>query len=451
MAPSPACGGRLGWGAYAKVHVILNRQATRHAQLIVVNRPELTSLPPIVTFTVIHGGHGDASWQGLAGEPLWKPIYSLSSGSYAGASKFAIVATMVNDAIDLNGIRRVLVTKLRHHGDVLLTSPVFQVLKNHAPHLEIDALVYADTTPMLALHPAISEIFTIDRNWKKQGGLAQIQNEWQLFSALKARRYDLIVHLTEHPRGGWLKQMLGIRYGVAAELGSHQRWGWKSFSHHYSRAGSQRHTVETNLDALRRIGIQPELAERRLVLEPGDAAREKIRALLNEHHLNVKGFIHLHPTSRWLFKTWPEQKVAELIRQLEHDGHRVVMTSAPDAGELAMVKRTRAAGGDAAVDLSGQLSLKELAALTAQAKLFVGVDSAPMHIAAAMQTPVVALFGPSGDVEWGPWMVNHRIVTSAHPCRPCGQDGCGGGKVSECLTTLPMTQVLAAVETLLAQ
>ena len=169
------------------------------------------------------------------------------------------------------------------------------------------------------------------------------------------------------------------------------------------------------------------------------------------HRLTTKGFIHLHPTSRWLFKTWPEEKVAELIRQLAQAGHRVVVTSAPEERELDMVRQIRAAAGDAAIDLSGQLSLKELAALTAQSKLFVGLDSAPMHIAAAVQTPVVALFGPSGEIDWGPWMVPHRIVTSSHPCRPCGQDGCGGSKISECLTTLPVSQVLAAIETLLTQ
>jgi heptosyltransferase-3 len=73
-----------------------------------------------------------------------------------------------------------------------------------------------------------------------------------------------------------------------------------------------------------------------------------------------------------------------------------------------------------------------------------------MHIAASAGTPVVALFGPSGDIEWGPWLVPHRIVTSGHPCRPCGNDGCGGGKVSECLTTLPVDRVHAAINELLA-
>ena len=104
------------------------------------------------------------------------------------------------------------------------------------------------------------------------------------------------------------------------------------------------------------------------------------------------------------------------------------------------------------VDLTGALDLRELAALTRDARAFIGVDSAPMHIAAAMGTPVVALFGPSGELEWGPWGVANRVVTSVeHPCRPCGNDGCGGGKVSECLTTLPVAQARAAFLDLLAE
>jgi heptosyltransferase-3 len=116
------------------------------------------------------------------------------------------------------------------------------------------------------------------------------------------------------------------------------------------------------------------------------------------------------------------------------------------------VAAVRAATHAPVVDLSGLLSLKELAALTARARLFVGVDSAPMHIAAAMGTPVVAIFGPSGDREWGPWGTANRVVASAtHDCRPCGRAGCNDSKISECLTTLPVSQVLAACEELLAQ
>jgi len=74
-----------------------------------------------------------------------------------------------------------------------------------------------------------------------------------------------------------------------------------------------------------------------------------------------------------------------------------------------------------------------------------------MHIAAAVGTPTVALFGPSGDIEWGPWQVPNRIVTSSHPCRPCGRDGCGGGKRSECLEVIAPEQVLDAVRSLLEE
>jgi len=185
---------------------------------------------------------------------------------------------------------------------------------------------------------------------------------------------------------------------------------------------------------------------------PGEAAEARVEQLLAAAGLARKGFLHVHPTSRWLFKTWTEEKNAALIAALVRDGHRVVVTSAPDAREKAIVERILAQAGAGVVDLSGQLTLRELAALAARARLFFGVDSAPMHIAAAMGTPVVALFGPSGEHEWGPWKVAHRVVASdRHPCRPCGNDGCGGSKVSECLTQLPVDRVHSAVNELLAQ
>jgi len=92
----------------------------------------------------------------------------------------------------------------------------------------------------------------------------------------------------------------------------------------------------------------------------------------------------------------------------------------------------------------------EMAWLLYAAKLYIGPNTAAMHLAAACRCPVVALFGPSGEIEWGPWQTPNRVVTSAHPCRPCGNDGCGGGKVSECLTSLGVRQVLAAADELLA-
>jgi len=357
---------------------------------------------------------------------------------------------MVPDVVDFARVRRVLVTKLRHHGDVLLSSPVFSVLKAHATHAEIDALVYRETAPMLTNHPAITAMHLIDRDWKRHGIVSHATNEWQLLRALRERRYDLLVHLTEHPRGAWLRQALGVRLAVAPRRTDASRYWKRAFTHYYALPrGTRRHTVELNIDALRRLGIQPATDALKLVLVPGPAAESSVDELLRAHALARTAFIQMHPGSRWQFKCWPAQRVAELVDRLTSEGERVVLTGAPDAKEQAMLDGIRARIAAPVVDLGGKLSLSELAALTARAKAFIGVDSAPMHIAAAMGTPAVALFGPSGDIEWAPWRVVHRIVASnVHPCRPCGNDGCGGSKISDCLTTLSVERVHAALREL---
>jgi len=357
------------------------------------------------------------------------------------------------DAVDVSALKRALVIQLRHHGDVLLTSPLFTVLRNRAPSAELDALVYSDTRAMLDLHPAIAQVHVVNRGWKDSGSLARLAQEWRLFAALRERRYELIVHLSEHPRGAWLARVLGARHAVAPDFPRKPRLWKKSFSHLAPLPPhARRHRVEVNLDVLRRIGVQPGEAERRLVLVPGEEAERSVERLLSAQGLVPRGFVHFHPGSRWQFKCWPPERAAALIDALAQRGERIALTAAPDERELALIAEVRRRASAPIADFSGQLSLKQLAALSARARLFIGVDSAPMHIAAAMQTPSVALFGPSGELEWAPWRVPHRIVASSeHSCRPCGNDGCGGGKVSECLTQLPLQAALTAVESLLAR
>jgi heptosyltransferase-3 len=349
---------------------------------------------------------------------------------------------MVKDAVPLGECGRALVVKLRHHGDVLLASPVLSLLKARAPHMEVDALVYDDTRSMLEGHPALSQLFFVGRTWKEKGTLARLSLERHLLRSLKARGYDLLVHLSEQPRGAWLARALAVPFAVAP-VNAGRGWFWeRSFTHLYPLIRN-RHHVEVNLDALRRIGVQPAPAEKKVVFVPGAAAVAKVRELV------VEPFVHMHPASRWRFKCWPAERNAALADRLLEQGHRVVMTSAPDETPFIdeIVRRMKSPP----VNLAGKLSLKELGALTARARLFVGVDSMPMHLAAAMAVPTVALFGPSSEAVWGPWNVEQRVVTTTHSCRPCGVDGCGGGKVSECLTLLGVDPVHAAAEELLAR
>jgi len=353
---------------------------------------------------------------------------------------------MVKDAVPLGGCRRALVVKLKHHGDVLLAAPVLSVLKAHAPQLEIDALVYDETAPMLEGHPALARLHTVGKKWRNLGALERLSRERRLFAALREESYDLLVHLSEHPRGAWLARALRVRHSVAPALTDRGRLWSGSFTHLYQRVrNGRRHRVEANLDALRRIGVQPALNERKVVFVPGAAAEARAKELAGE-----EPFIHVHPASRWTFKCWPAERNAQLVDRLAAEGHRVVLTASAGAGELDLVRDIVAKCRGKPVNLAGQLSIKELGALTARARLFIGVDSMPMHLAAAMGTPTVALFGPTGEDEWGPWRVEQRIVTTTHACRPCGLDGCGGGKLSECLAFLPVDAVHAAAKELLA-
>ena len=379
---------------------------------------------------------------------------------------------MPSDTFSVANVRRVLVIKLRHHGDVLLAAPVLSMLQRLAPQCEIDALIYSDTVPMLTGNPHLAQLHVIDRNWKKQGVLRQAAAEWRLLSQLRARHYDLVIHLSVHKRGAWLTRLLRPRWSVAPRIHAAGRfiarfWA-NSFTHFYAaQSHPDRHTVESNLDSLRALGLTPLAEDKRVVLVPGAAAEARVDALLASHGMQAGRFIHIHPASRWLFKCWPTDRVAALCHLLTGEGWPIVLTCAPDAREMALLRTIFAELGKLdppatgssknsalvtrrIVDFSGQLTLKELAALSARAKLFVGVDSAPMHIAAAMGTPTVAIFGPSGDREWGPWNVTHRVVASTtHACRPCGRAGCNDSKISECLTTLPVTQVYAACAELL--
>jgi heptosyltransferase III len=360
---------------------------------------------------------------------------------------------------DLSQIKRVLVVKLRHHGDVLLSSPVFQTLKAQRPDIEVDALVYRDTQEMLTLHPGITQVHTIDRAWKRQGPIRQFRAEWALLSSLRARRYDLVIHLTVHPRGAWLARLLSPKISVAPKAesmseGRNSHWWRASFTHTYPLPNTSfRHTVEQNLDALRHLGIHPTPAQKKLVLIPGEAAEQKIDAMLAKHGIQTKRFLHVHPTARGFFKVWPEEKFAELILRVSKQGERVVLTAAPSTEERDVIAAIKTQLKAPVVDFTGQLSLKELAALTARARAFVGVDSAPMHMAAAVGTPTLGIFGPSGEKHWGPWTEKFRVVASnrpEHSCRPCGNEGCGGSRISDCLVTLPVDQVHDALNEILA-
>jgi heptosyltransferase-3 len=351
------------------------------------------------------------------------------------------------DYPDLKNVKRILVVKMRHHGDVLLSSPVFSNLKKEIPDAEIDAFIYKDTLPMLEGHPTISNFLLYDRGWKKLSLFKKLAKEAELFNLIRKNKYDMVVNLTEGDRGAFAALFSNARIRVGFDPEGKGFIGKKKvYTHVVKNCKTPRHAVERQLDALRRIGIFPEPEDRDLTLYIAEEARVRIKTLVPDEYIVV------HPVSRWRFKCWPVHLVAEMIEQLHEKGHKIVLTGSPDSQEMAMNDEiVKLIPGVPVINLSGKISLKELGAVIEKAKCLVSVDSVPLHMASSLKTPVVVLFGPSSDQNWGPWMhPKGKVVAKKMSCRPCFMDGCGGSKMSDCLHTLPVRTVIDSVSDLLS-
>lgn len=304
---------------------------------------------------------------------------------------------------------RILVIKLRHHGDMLLTTPVIHSLRQRWPNAQIDVLLYEETRDMLAAHPDIHALYGIDRKWKQLGSWGHLRKEWQLLSTLRARHYHLVINLADQWRSAIISRFTGAPVRIGFDFNKRRGLVWRSCHTKLASVNGhqQMHTVEQNLSILAPLGITP-VAQVTMGYQPDDW--QKVSALLEQKQVPA-GFIVVQPTSRWFFKCWDEGKMAETITALQQGGHTIVLTSGPDKKELAMVDTILAnAPQDRVVSLAGQLSLRQLGALIDHASLFIGVDSVPMHMAAALNTPCIALFGPSKLTFWSPWQVKGDVI-----------------------------------------
>ena len=355
---------------------------------------------------------------------------------------------------NLTHVKRILVVKLRNFGDVLLTSAAFSILKNRLPQTKIYAYIYQEALPMLQGHPAIEGFYTCDNKWKSLHFFRRSLKEINLALEIRKNRFDLIINLTDCDRGDFAAMISKAKYRIGL-VPEKRRFLYRPnlYTHTVKRCQKPRHMVEQNIDALRRIGIFPSPQERDLFIHIPQPARTHIDNYLKKADIDKHSYIAIHPTSRWLFKCWPVEKVAEIIHRLYKLQYPVVLTSAPDKKELSMVQKIISLCPTIPIlNLAGKLSLKELAALIETCGCLICIDSVPMHIASATNTPTVALFGPSSEDAWGPWNnPRGRVIAKNFPCRPCNLDGCGGSKVCDCLEQLSVDSVLDEVMRLLEE
>ena len=345
--------------------------------------------------------------------------------------------------------QRILCIKLKHIGDVLLMTPAIRALRRAWPRSAVAALVPRGTEEVLAGNPDLTGVFVLDREAGYAGDLALVR-------ALRRFEPDLVLEMGQGDREAILGCLSGARHRVGYVPGRPGAWRRIRLTRAVPWNGWQ-HVVETNLDLVRACcGVAAEASQPVLVVQP------ELRARMAER-LTAAGMgpgqrlVVVHPVSRWLFKAWPEANCAEtIIRLVREIPVAVALTSGPRSGEIDTANRILARaqlgrGGGPIINLIGHTSVGELAALLELASLFIGVDSAPMHMAAALGVPVVALFGPSGEMSWGPWGEGHAVVASPYLCRPCGQDGCLGSKRSDCLEAITVQMVWEAVEPILSR
>jgi heptosyltransferase-3 len=354
--------------------------------------------------------------------------------------------------------RSILVVVTRRIGDVLLATPVIRSLKRHWPEAAIDALVFAGTAGVLAANPDLRQVLTIAERPRAGEHLALAAQLW--------RRYDLALSLVPSDRPTVYAWLAGRRsVGLVVDAPKH-RWKQWLLDQTVDYDNANTHTVALYLSTLAALGVT---AQREVVASWTASDFTSARQTLTAAGI-TGGYAVLHPSPKFAYKQWTLAGWRALGEWLSAQGLRVVLTGGPDAAERAYVA-TIAAALPAAVDLAGKLSLAETACVLSQAQLYVGTDTAVTHLAAALGIPVIALFGPTDPVKWGPWPAQHdgannpwrrlgsqragnvTLLQGPGLCVPCMLEGCERKltSLSDCLQQLPATRIIAAAATLLKE
>ena len=346
---------------------------------------------------------------------------------------------------------KILLLKYRNIGDVLLITPLISNLKLFYPDAQIDVALNRGTEEMIRLNPNISKVLVYERQQNKsQNVISKIWSECNFFYSFRKKKYELVINLTEGDRAGFISLLTNaqIRLGYLSS-----NWFLRNSYTQFLPKQDFRHTIETNLDPLKVLKIP--IKSKKVDIFWNDSDDQ----VINNELPNINEFIHIHPVSRWLFKCIENQTMAKIIDFCELElGIKVILTADSSIYEIEKIDLILKHCSSAPLNLAGKLTLKQTAALNKRAKLFIGVDTAIMHISAANDTPVFAFFGPSGADHWGPWDNNllksgytrrkgsqamgiHRVFSESRHCQPCGKDGCNGTKISDCLMTMDLDEI----------
>jgi len=295
---------------------------------------------------------------------------------------------------------KILLIKFRNIGDVLLSTPLISSLKNIYPDSVVDFALNKGCEDMVSDNPNINDIIVYDRpRIKELSILSQLNEEVGFTRNIRNNHYDMVINLTEGDRGA----QLALLSGAKSRLGFPVRKGLLSKIKIFDQLGDDKkwqHAVEKDLQFINLLGHK--IINKEVKIYWSSKVEQEVDKILSDN--DIDQFVHIHPVSRWMFKCWEDDRMAKVIDYIQQNKDiKVIITGAPVKKELDRIDKILELCKTNPINLSGKLTLKHLACLSSKAKLFFGVDTAPMHMAAATNTPVVTVFGASYPVIWGPW------------------------------------------------
>jgi lipopolysaccharide heptosyltransferase II len=328
---------------------------------------------------------------------------------------------------------RILISRMKFIGDVVLTTPVIRSVRTAFPDAFIAYMGDAQAVALLEQNPFLNEIIPFD--FARQTIVEQPRVAW----LLRARKFDLALDLFGNPRSALLTYLSGARVRVGLERQGRGRL----YTIRVKDEMRRKTAVEFHNQFLRAAGITPIAFQPEIFLS--ESERQDAAQRLSG---GAKTVVGIHPGATWPAKRWFPERFAELILAVhKRMGARVILTAGPRDGAVIDAVLERAGSG---VTVFSGLPLRSLAALVSQCSAFVSNDAGPMHIAAAVGTPTIGLFGPGEEDIWFPYAraSGHTALRMAVPCHPCHLDLCNrpGNDYMECMKLLTVGDVLAAVE-----
>lgn len=334
---------------------------------------------------------------------------------------------------------RLLFVKLRHIGDALLLSPTLAAVKQALPKSEIWVVVRRGSEGILAGCPHIDQLRTA---MIPEHGAAREEHrgaDLELLRELRSAGFEHAFEMGGGDRGRWLVTLSGARGRTTSTAARRFPKWWRLPFNRPSRTKRYgRHEVQRDYTVVADVLPLPEeipaLRFDPTAMVPWQAAED-----LGE-------FAVIHAGTRWARKSWPEDRWIETGAALLRRVPRLVLSSGPGTEERAMNARIAKALGPNATTTDGQTTWAQLAWLLSRAKMFAGVDTAAMHLAAACQCPTVALFGGSKFFEWYPWRVRSRVIR-AHDW--LGEEKAAGLTDAQLMKEIEADRVIAACEEVL--